>query len=79
MAADTWRYRFYQMQNGLPGFTAEQHLFDVPLNRVQFTSKLNTVGTFSATVQQSDPQVQAALIGQPPWHCWMSAPRSMST
>lgn len=64
---DTWRYRFYQMQNGLPGFTSEVHLFDLPINQVQFSTKLNQVGTFMGTVQLSDPTVQAALLGQTSW------------
>lgn len=65
--ADVWRYRFYQMQNGQPGFTSETHLFDLPLNDVQFSTRLGQVGSFSGNVQQSDPSVQAALSGQPPW------------
>lgn len=66
--ADTWRYRFYAMQNGLPGFTQETHLFDLPLNQVSFSTVLQQVGQFSGTVQLADPSVQAALLGQPPLH-----------
>jgi hypothetical protein len=63
--ADVWRYRMYAMSNGLPGFTSEKHLFDLPINGVTFSSKLNDVGQFQGTVQMTDPGVRAALIGQP--------------
>src|SRR5437879_6378290 len=63
--ADTWRYRFYQMQNGQPGYTSEAHLFDLPLTGVSFSSVLQQVGQFSATVQMTSPDVQRALLGQP--------------
>lgn len=66
MAGDVWRYRFYQMANGQPGFTSERHLFDLPINQVTFSSKLNDVGQFQGTVQMTDPGVQAALANQPP-------------
>jgi hypothetical protein len=65
--ADVWTYRFYQMQNGLTGFTSETHLFDLPLTAVTFSTKLGQVGTFQATVEQTDPSIQAILDGQPPW------------
>lgn len=66
--ADVWRYRFFQMANGQPGFTTEAHLFDLPLSKVTFNTKLNDVGSWSATVAQSDPAVQRILANQPPWH-----------
>lgn len=66
--ADTWRYRFYQMQNGLPGFTSEQFLFDLPLNNVQFSSVLQSTGQWSGTLQLTDPGVQRILKNQPPLH-----------
>lgn len=66
--ADVWRYRFYQMANGQPGFTAESHLFDLPLNGVTFGSRLGQAGQLSGTIQMSDTTVQDALAGQPPLH-----------
>lgn len=65
---DTWRYHFYQMQNGRQGFTSEKYLFSLPLNSVTFSSVLQRTGTFSANVQMSDPGVQKALANQPALH-----------
>lgn len=62
---DVWRYRFYQMQNGQPGFTSETHMFDLPLNGVTFGYKLNAVGQLTGNLQLSDVTVQDALAGQP--------------
>lgn len=62
---DQWRYRFYQMQNGLPGFTSEVHLFDIPMNGVTFSTKLNNIGGLSGVIQMTDSGVQAALDNQP--------------
>lgn len=62
---DQWRFRFYQMQTGLPGFTSELHLFDIPLSGVTFSTKLNNIGTMSGTIQMTDSGVQSALANQP--------------
>jgi hypothetical protein len=64
--ADVWRYRFYQMANGQPGYTSEVHLFDLPINTANFSTVLQGNGTFMGTVQMADPGVRAALNGQPP-------------
>ena len=66
--ADSWRFKFYAMQNGQPGFTSESYLFDLPLNQVTFSSILGQVGSFSATVQMTDSAVKNVLLGQPPLH-----------
>jgi hypothetical protein len=66
--ADTWRYRFYQMQNGQPGFTSESHLFDLPMNQVTFTTILQNTGSWSGKLQATDPAVKGALAGLPPLH-----------
>lgn len=66
--ADTWRYRFYAMQNGQPGFTSESHLFDLPLNKASFATILQQPGRWSGTVKLTDPGVKSALMGQPPLH-----------
>ncbi len=56
------------MQNGLPGFTSEQHLFDLPINGPQFSTVLQQTGTISGKVQLTSPDVKRALLGQPPLH-----------
>jgi hypothetical protein len=66
--ADVWRLLFYQMSNGEPHFTFEVPLFQVAGNSLTFSSKLNDVGQMSATIQQSDPGIVAAMKGLSPWH-----------
>ena len=66
--ADVWRYHFYQMQNGLPGFLSETFLFDLPLSQVTFSTILQQPGQWTASLLMSDPGVQDALKDQPPLH-----------
>ena len=66
--SDVWRYRFYQVQNGLAGYTSEQYLFDLPLNSATFSTVLQQSGTWSGTVQMTDSGVQRILANQPPLH-----------
>lgn len=59
---DVWRYRFYQMQNGQPGFTSESFLFDLPVNTANFSSILQQTGQISGSIKATDESVKSALM-----------------